>query len=249
MVCAATLAARADWLVTKEGGKFETQGPWTVKGKLVVFTLPNGALSSVRLEKVDLEASRVATEQAKRKAEEPPPEIQVEKPRRKSVLSLTDKDFKKTPPPATDAKDQKDQKPQPGTETTPLNGIQVLSWNRVPSNESKADGVQLTGKVRNGSSDMATDIVVTANFYDDGGTLIAKVPAELSAATLPPGETANFTVTAAGTYSFGSVKFTSAAQSLKAKPAAAPSAQQPPPTKEKPKDDAANTSSPNKPPH
>jgi len=31
-------AARADWLVTTEGGRVETRGPWEVKGKLVVFT-------------------------------------------------------------------------------------------------------------------------------------------------------------------------------------------------------------------
>ena len=213
---AASGAARADWIVTKEGGKLETQGAWTVKGKLVVFTLPNGTLSSVRVDKVDLEASRAATEQAKRKAEEPPPDVKVEKPRRKSILSLTDKDFKKSPPPESDA--GKDQKPAPGTETTPVNGIQVLSWNRVPPDQTKADGVQLTGKVRNGSSDLASDIVVTGNFYDDSGTLIAKVPAELSASTLPPGETATFTLTATGTYTFGSVKFTSASQGVKSKP-------------------------------
>jgi len=189
LVCAAPGAARADCLVTKEGGKFETQGTWAVKGKLVVFTLPNGSLSSVRLEKVNLEASRAATEQAKRKAEEPPAEIQIEKPRKKSILTLTDKDFKKTPPgadAAKDAKDAKDGKPVPGTESIPANGIQVLSWNRIPASESKADGVQLTGKVRNGSGDLATDVVVTANFYDESGTLIAKVPAELSAGNLLP---------------------------------------------------------------
>ena len=30
--------AAADWLVTRDGGRVETKGPWKVKGKLVVFT-------------------------------------------------------------------------------------------------------------------------------------------------------------------------------------------------------------------
>ena len=51
----------ADWLVTRDGGRVETDGPWTVKGRQVVFTLPSGTLASLRLDDVDLEASEAAT--------------------------------------------------------------------------------------------------------------------------------------------------------------------------------------------
>ena len=41
--------ASADWLVTLDGDRIETQGPWSIQGKLVVFTSPGGGLSSLRL--------------------------------------------------------------------------------------------------------------------------------------------------------------------------------------------------------
>ncbi len=49
--------ASADVLVTKEGARVETQGPWEVRGRQVIFTTPKGVLSSMRLAEVDLEAS------------------------------------------------------------------------------------------------------------------------------------------------------------------------------------------------
>ena len=56
------LPAKADWLVTREGARVETQGAWKVKGKLVVFHTSTGKLSSLRVAEVDLDASRRATE-------------------------------------------------------------------------------------------------------------------------------------------------------------------------------------------
>ena len=81
--------AQADWLVTKEGARIETRGPWELRGRIIVFTLPNGTLSSIRESEIDLEASHDATEAANRPAE-PAPEPEAEpKP---SVLSITDAD-------------------------------------------------------------------------------------------------------------------------------------------------------------
>jgi hypothetical protein len=57
-------AARADLLVTREGVAIETAGPWRVEGRMVVFTLPGGALSSIRADQVDLDRSAVATARA-----------------------------------------------------------------------------------------------------------------------------------------------------------------------------------------
>lgn len=51
----------SDVLVTREGARVETRGAWEVKGRQVVFELPNGALSSLRLSEIDLDASRAAT--------------------------------------------------------------------------------------------------------------------------------------------------------------------------------------------
>jgi hypothetical protein len=55
------LPAAADWLVTQLGDRIETRGAWRVEKKSVIFTLPNGTLSSLRVSDVDLAASEKAT--------------------------------------------------------------------------------------------------------------------------------------------------------------------------------------------
>ena len=62
-------SAAADWLVTREGKMVETVGPWEVRRNMVVFTLPSGTLSSMRLSEVDLEKSKTMTAEALRLAE------------------------------------------------------------------------------------------------------------------------------------------------------------------------------------
>ena len=99
---AATVPAAlyADWIITRQGERFEILGTWHLKGKLAIFTLPNSTLSSIRADQVDFEASKQATEQAKNEAAAPTPAPDDAKPQGKAVISLTDKDFKqKTPPP------------------------------------------------------------------------------------------------------------------------------------------------------
>ncbi len=61
LALATTWPAGADWLVTRDGHEMQTRGVWRVKGKLIHFTALNGALSSLRLEEVNLEASRALT--------------------------------------------------------------------------------------------------------------------------------------------------------------------------------------------
>ena len=56
------LPAAADWLVMEDGSRVETRGPWSVEGRQVLFTLPNGTLSALRASEVDLPASEALTE-------------------------------------------------------------------------------------------------------------------------------------------------------------------------------------------
>jgi len=51
----------ADWLVYRDGTRLETVGEWKIDGKHVVFSLPNGMLSTVKLEELNLDASRKLT--------------------------------------------------------------------------------------------------------------------------------------------------------------------------------------------
>lgn len=89
---AATFCA-ADILVTRDGQQIETEGPWTVKGRQVVFTTPEGRLTSIRLTEVDMEASELATNPPP----PPPPALgaEAEKPKAppKPVLVLTDENI------------------------------------------------------------------------------------------------------------------------------------------------------------
>ena len=86
-------AAVADWLVTADGETIETRGPWKVKGRVVVFTDAKGALSSVRLDDLDLEASETVTaDGGPRETKPAPPAAAPEKPEREPVMVLTNAD-------------------------------------------------------------------------------------------------------------------------------------------------------------
>jgi alginate production protein len=56
--------AFGDWLITVDGQRLETDGPWTVQGKRIVYTTPTGTLVSVTASNIDLAASQLFTEWA-----------------------------------------------------------------------------------------------------------------------------------------------------------------------------------------
>lgn len=204
----------ADWIATTDGAGFEIQGSWQLKGKLAVFTLPDGTLSSIRADRIDVAASRKLTD-AKREAAQaaatpaPPP------PARKSVVSLTDKDFNKAPeaaPPAADRKTagaagaESEAKPVPSTMDVP-GAVQVVNWTRVPAAETKTDGLELTGTLRNTSQRPLAGVTLEASFFDDTGTLIGKAPGTVETQALPAGETSTFRVAASGIFTFATVQW------------------------------------------
>lgn len=88
--------AQADWLLTRDGKVIETLGAWEVRGKLVRFTTPTGTLSSIRVEELDLEASRVETQ--RRNAPPAPAPAPTPTAPKKPVLVLTDADVKHVDP-------------------------------------------------------------------------------------------------------------------------------------------------------
>ena len=220
---AASPAAHADWIVTRQGERFEIKGTWELKGKLVVFTLPNGTLSSMRADRIDLDASKQATEQAKKDAAAKPAQPGPAKPARKAVIVLTDKDFKKAPLPdgapdaaagtapaagaaAGSADAKKGGKNTPPSKDVP-SAVEVVNWNRVPANESKASGAELVGTVRNTSQDILTEVTVVADLFDDNGGLIGRYTATVDNQQLPPSETAKFRVVANGVFAFASIRW------------------------------------------
>ncbi len=91
--------AGAEVLMTQSGELIETQGPWKVKGRQVIFTSPQGVLSSLRLSDVDLEASEEAWQRRQEEAATPPKEetAAAEPARRESILALTNEDLGEVP--------------------------------------------------------------------------------------------------------------------------------------------------------
>lgn len=79
----------ADILVTREGDRIETDGPWKVNGRQVVFTAANGRLSSMRLSQVDLEASEEATALASQTANTVDVAVETDKDADEQISPLT----------------------------------------------------------------------------------------------------------------------------------------------------------------
>jgi hypothetical protein len=208
-----TAPARADVLVTKDGGKVETKGAWTVKGKLVVFQTADGKLSSLRLADVDLDASRKATEQAAQPKPEgdsaqPAKAAAKAAPKKASVLHLTDKDVRH-PEDEAAAGGSGDGK---AAAVTSGPGVVVADWQQV--RDDKDGHVVIKGTVQNASPNTAADVKLAIVIYDENGTQIATSQAALTANALPPGQKGMFKADFPGFYSFATLKFNLDSRSL-----------------------------------
>jgi glutaredoxin len=56
-----SIPAAADWLVTRDGQRIETEGRWQMKGKAVLFTQVDGRVDQLPRDYIDFEASHRAT--------------------------------------------------------------------------------------------------------------------------------------------------------------------------------------------
>ncbi len=225
LLLAAGSPAAGDWLVTREGARVETRGPWKMKGKLVVFMDKDGRLASLRGTEVDLPASEKATrdsvEEEARKRDAPPPP---EPPRRKSVRIVTDADVAHVEPAGVD-KDGKDEEgdeegkePAESDTERPLagNSVVVSTWDR--RDLATKDGLEIVGELRNNGSEMATGLRVTIAIYDEAKEVLGSDDAILSATALQPGSKATFRAPFPGLYSYADVQFNVQSFGLKLKP-------------------------------
>ena len=207
IVATAALAAAAagpvcaDWLVMRDGARLETRGAWKVDGRRVLFTLPNGMLSTVRTDEVDLDQSALVTTQAKEAPATPAPAL---KEKKEPVLRLTEKDI----PPVSAAEMEAEGKPgeakADGKEaaTPPLD---VISWEKTEN--STGDGLEIFGTLKNGTGNIITTPTLLVAIYDEEGGLLATNSGEVNSPQIQPGKTANFRVAFPGVPDFASVKF------------------------------------------
>jgi hypothetical protein len=224
--------AAADWLITREGARVETHGPWQVKGKVVVFTSADGTLSSLRVAQVDLDASKKATTDKQKMVEEDISTKPAEK--RKSVRSITDKDV--THPtesaadgaagaPPQDGKDAKDADAKGAKSDTKVNRgksspVVVGSWQKVERDQK--DGIELFGTLKNESSDIASQVVLAVTLLDEAGGVVGTTEAILTANAIEPGSATNFRAIFSGVYTFASAKFDVKSAPLKLQAVAPP---------------------------
>lgn len=213
----AGLPASADWLVTREGAKVETKGPWQVKGKLVVFHLADGSLSSMRLTEVDLDASRKATEEALRAKAEA--EAAKNRPAEKKapVLVVTDKDVRHVDPATVAAAGAS------GEAAAAVDSLAVSNWDR---STDPGDGhVVITGTIANNSTTTtATGITLTVVLVDETGNPVGTAQAIVTSNVLPPGQQSGFRAEFPGVFTFSNLKFEPKSIKLETAPEPAPAA-------------------------
>ena len=150
----------ADVLVTLDGSRVVTDGPWEVKGRQILFRLPNGTLSSMRASEIDLEASRLATEEANRPAAAPAAPAAPD--RRAPVLVITDKDIGQA---ASDVLDQ-------AAAAVGQGNVRVIESSYTPLGGDPA--YEVTGSLRNdGASPVeGVELYVEMTGVDEAGEAV-----------------------------------------------------------------------------
>lgn len=205
----------ADWLVTRQGNRVETKGPWTVRGRLVVFTAANGQLASLRADEVDLAASAIATSEALAPKDERPKET----PR--AVLRLTDDDVGHIDPSDLESESETaepaaDESPTGPTQSPERGATQlaVSSWEQAED----GSGVTIVGRLANPTDSTATAISMLVVAFDAGGRQIARGNATISTTALPSGQDAEFRISFPEISRFSSLRFQPQATLFKANP-------------------------------
>jgi hypothetical protein len=215
------LPAAADWLVTRDGARLETEGSWELRGKLVVFTA-DGRLSSLSLDEVDLEASRELTAQQAQESQVPPEAAEPPaEPKPKAVMVITEKDLPPRRRPAGAETPSSGQTPPEGGAggqqaiTTPRSVLTVPEWQIT---DESTEGIVLAGRLANPTEDAATAISLGVMLFDDLGKEVGRRYASLETEALAPGSTTGWSVVFPGIYTFTSVRFEPEAIRLRSTP-------------------------------
>lgn len=210
-LAAAAGPARADWLVTKDGGRIETKGPWKVDGRRIVFTAPNGTLASIRADELDLDQSAAETARAAEAAQaaaKPRPE-----PRKEPVMRLTEKDI---PPASGEGEEAAAGEGAAADKNAATSALEVASWQKAPT--ADGESVEIFGTLRNGGTVNITSPSVMVMIYGADGGLLATNEATVNAGMIPAGKTVNFRVAFPGVPDFTAAKFDAQGRGFKTNP-------------------------------
>lgn len=200
--------ATADWLVMKDGGRVETRGEWKIKGRTVVFTLPNGTLSSVRLDEVDLDRSAEATYEAQQASAEEEP---ADEPPPPPVLEITDEDIRRAAPRPAPAQPgegegeagegeagegggEASQGQGAGKENVTINApFELVTWKVEKRGEG---GLEVLGTLGyRGEEEVAQGLNMIVSVRTPDGFILAETSASLRTQTLRSGAATSFRAT------------------------------------------------------
>ena len=205
LIALPVLPAAADWLVTRDGDQVETRGPWEIQGKLVVFTLPNGTLSSMRLTDVDLDASQ----QLSNAKDLPSAPVVTPSQRREATIVITDSDVAHVGPeaPITAAERQEAGAAARAEQAAEASGedLTVAAWNQ--EYDDGIDGVVLTGSIENRSSNLHSEITLQVMLYNTDGSLAGRGAATVDNVLLRAGQSSSFRAAFAGIVGFDRPEF------------------------------------------
>jgi hypothetical protein len=187
------MGARADWLVLTDGTAVEIACEPERRGRMLVFRLPAGGLSSIQASEVDLEASRrrtIAEAQRQAEAAEASPQAPEPVEAREAVLVLTDADVRHI----SDGRDDGPASggdPEVGESEEPSGRkLVVRQWGQ----EQSDTGLMIFGVLENRDLDAAAAIQLTIVALDGAGGEVAREVAALDRTTLLPGASTGFSV-------------------------------------------------------
>ncbi len=237
LALAGGVAAGAAELVTRDGQVIETQGPWEVRGKLLVFKLTDGTLASLRLDEADLPASEARAREKERRERQlreapmrPAPEP------RQAIVVLTDKDVSHPMgrveefEPEDVAGDDLAADPGAGGQGGEVSGAAedtqgaAEDQDEAPgdpvagsgrgvqvvqwSQEAEGEtGLAVRGVIQNLGGSFATSLKVNALFYDEAGGLVAAREVEFEDGALGPGARRDFSVSLPHSLVYDEIKF------------------------------------------
>jgi len=211
----------ADWLVTHDGAQLETRGPWRIQGKLVVFRLANGTLSSMQLSELDLEASDRLTTSRSRPVQKPQQRTRMEP--EESVFVITDDDVKHVNPesPRAEGEDREPavSVPAAAQDETGGGGVAVSRWDTVY--DEAIDGVVLSGTLENRDSRGHQELALAISLVSEGGVPAGRAHAALAMNALKGGESTTFRASFPGVPDFEKAEFGISGASLPTEQAAA----------------------------
>lgn len=227
------LPVAADWLVMRDGSRLETKEPWTVDGRRIIFQTQDGRLSSLRVDQVDLEASRRLTQAHETEGQAADGSATASDPAqtasRPPARRWTNEEIRRVgagpalgpAPAATAAEGEAEAGEEPAADEEGT--VVVRDWDTQTASDS---GLVVRGVLINPTADRAAVAVrLTVVLFDEEGELAGRADAQVAPTTLLAGASGSFEAHFPDVRSYGAIRFDLASRPVsQGEPAVEPAA-------------------------